>query len=136
MIISGLVREIIWDKETIECWVREKLEVEVKVLEVWRTGKEKKKIVEEYGSRGDKERIMETKKRLGAHRVFIDNDLTWKKRRTKERILEKARELKAKGMRVKIGYNKVSSEKEDWIWSEREKKWFQKEKERGGEEES
>lgn len=41
-------------------------------------------------------------KKLGAHKVYIDNDLTWRERRMKEKILEKAREMRLKRLMVKI----------------------------------
>lgn len=34
-------------------------------------------------------------------------------------------------MKVKVGYNKLYGEKQNWIWSARENKWFRNEK--GGE---
>lgn len=79
---------------------------------MWRTGKEKNKIVVICRSREEKERVMKNKKKLETQRIFIDNDLTWKERRVKENVLEKAREVKPGGAR--------------------ENRWFRKEKRSSG----
>lgn len=113
-------------KKKIEEWLKTKLEVEVRISETWRTGKERRLVVAKCRTREEKEKIMENKRKLGMERVFIDNDLAWKERRVKVKILEKAREIKRKGKKVKIGYNKVISDREVWFWNERENKWFQK----------
>lgn len=44
----------------------------------------------------------------------------------KEKVVSKARELNGKGQQVKIGYNKVTSEKKEWHWPEKESRWFRK----------
>lgn len=76
--------------------------------------------------RGRKKKIMRNKSKLGRERIYIDNDLTWNERRVREKVLEKARELRKLGKRFRIGFNKVSTEEEEWIWSKKEQRWFQK----------
>lgn len=71
---------------------------------------------------------MKNKSRIGYERAFIDNDLTFQERRIRERTLEMARNLKKNGTKVKIGFNKLIGEESVWIWSQKEIKWFQKEK--------
>lgn len=93
------------------------------VIEVWRTGRQRKKVVK-YKSREEKERIMVNKKKLGTEKIFIDNDPIWEERKTK--ILEKARELRMTVAVVRIGYSKVSNENEKWIWNEGDASWFRK----------
>lgn len=69
-----------------------------------------KKIVMKCRLREQKERIMQNKIKI-----------TWKVKRTKEKFLERSRELRRKGIVEKIGYIKVLSEREVWSWNEKEK---------------
>lgn len=81
-----------WDKGKLEKWIKEKLEIDVKIEEVWRVGTKKEKIIAKCKDMQEKENILKNKKKLGKGRVFIDNDLTYNERRIRERTLDKARE--------------------------------------------
>lgn len=56
---------------------------------------------------------MENKK-LEKERINIENDLTWKKRRLRERVTSKTREVRGKAQKLKRGF-KVTCEKVEWI---------------------
>lgn len=75
----------------------------------------------------EKTNIMRNKSKIGRERVFIDNDLSWDERIIRGKVLEKARELRGKGKRIKVGFNKITTEEEEWMWNKREDKWFRKE---------
>lgn len=62
--------------------------------------------------------VMHNRKKLENKRIFIDNDLTWKERKNKEKIrLSNERE----GGAVKTGYAKIERNEEEWRWNEDEK---------------
>lgn len=93
---------------------------------MWRLGNRGKKIVAVCRKEEEKELIMRNKKKLGSEKIYIDNDLTRGERRIREKVLEKARVLRREGKRVRIGFNKVTTEDEEWIWCRREQTWFRK----------
>lgn len=51
----------------------------------------------------------------------------------KETVNGKAMELRAKGMKVRGGFNRVMSKEEEWMWNEKERKMFHRTKEKGKE---
>ena len=64
--------------------------------------------------------VMRNKKNLGKKKIYIDNEQTWKEREIGERIRERAKREKEEGKTVKIEYNKLWIEEEEWIWIEKE----------------
>lgn len=133
LVITGLQGE--WSREALSNWIRKKLDVEIEIAEMWRVGEGKGKIVIKCKDEEGKEKVLRNKSKLGRERTYIENDLTFKERRMRERTINKARELRNQGLRVRIGMNKVFGEKHDWIWSTTEEKWFQKGKKGGSGEE-
>lgn len=71
---------------------------------------------------------MKNKRKIGNERVFIDNDLSLRERKIREKVLKEARELKSKGEFWRIGFNKVIGKNEDLILSEKDEQWLQKRK--------
>lgn len=63
VVITGLEREMVGNKVKIEEWMKKNLEIEIELEEVWTIGKEKK-LIAKCKRRGDKERIMENKRKL------------------------------------------------------------------------
>lgn len=124
IVITGLQGD--WTRESLRVWLKRKIDVEANLVEVWRVGEGRERIVARCRNEEEKERIMRNKKNLGRERVFIENDLTYKERRMRERAVEKARDLRKQGLKVKAGMNKVFGEKDDWVWDNKEEKWFQK----------
>lgn len=70
--------------------------MKTKLADAWAIGKERKMIVVKCISRRDKE-MMENKKKLGRGKVYIENDLTWNERRTREKVVELAKDLRREG---------------------------------------
>lgn len=58
----------------------------------------------------------------------MDHDLTWKERRNKDKIREIAAEKRKEGKEVKIGYNKLWIDGEEYGWRERTHELFRREK--------
>lgn len=54
-----------------------------------------------------KKRIMENKHKLKEENIYIENDLTWKRKKIQEKINKWAKEERVKGKEVKVGYTKV-----------------------------
>ena len=50
----------------------------------------------------DKRLIIENKKKLGEKDIYIENDLTWKERKNRDKAWDKAREFKEKGGKAKV----------------------------------
>lgn len=66
--------------------------------------------------------VLKNKKRLGAQKIVIEEDLTWKERRVKEVVRGKAREIKAQGKEAIIKNRKVRTKEGTWTWSEKKEK--------------
>lgn len=63
--ITGIKREVLWDSESIEKWIKERIGIEIVIVEAWKTRRDKNKIVGKCGSRAVKETIMKNKRKLG-----------------------------------------------------------------------
>jgi len=68
--------------------------------------------------------IMRNKHKLKRGRVFVENDLSWEKRKTQEEINRWAKVQREKGIDVKIGIGRVKSSWRYWteILKEKEKR--------------
>lgn len=53
-----------------------------------------------------KQKIMREKSKLGERKIYIDHDLTKEERKIQRMIVERAREERVKGRKVKVGYRK------------------------------
>lgn len=51
-------------------------------------------------------------------------------KKSNEEVIMMAKEVRGKGVRTRIGYNKISAEEGYWIWMEKDKWFFSKKKER------
>lgn len=67
---------------------------------------------------------MINKNKLGKKKIFIENDLTWEKRRVQKKIRKWVKEKKEKGLNVKARYARI---KINEIW----KKWVEIERDEG-----
>jgi len=101
-----------WGENNLEQEVKEfikeslKLEVEIGKAFKLRTRGGRHTVVAELESWEQKRDIMRRKREL-KERIFIDDDLTKKEREIQDHIREKAKEVKRKGNRAKIGYAKI-----------------------------
>lgn len=100
-------------------------------MEIWITGGDKSKIAK-CGSRMEKEKIMENKKKLGTERKYIDNGLAWKEARIREEVIKKKKEMRGRGVRTRVVFNKVSMDEGEWTWSEKEKWVFKAKRQEEG----
>ncbi|KAK4886964.1 hypothetical protein RN001_003235 [Aquatica leii] len=120
IVIKGLDDANKENKETVQKWIEEKLEIQTKIEQVFTVGKDKNKqavIVKMHNWEAKKE-IMQQKKRLYGTKVYIENDLTLKERATQIKLKEIADKLKEEGKRVKIGYKKLIINNVIHIWDE------------------
>lgn len=104
--------------EKMEKNFREKMEIEVKVKEVIKLGKEICLIKLEREK--DKEEVMMNKhklKQLVNERIYINNDETKEQREKGRKIREIAKEYKKCGKEVKMGYNKIIVDGMVWKWN-------------------
>lgn len=65
-------------------------------------GRRKKKmkvLIAKCKSRKDKQKIMESKKKLETERMYIDNDLTCNERRTRQIVIKFTKQLRKQGER-------------------------------------
>lgn len=66
------------------------------------------------------EKDKESRRRWG---IEIDEDLTLKERKLRWRLVEKAREERAKGKEVTMTSRKIWIERKEWNWSEGKQEW-------------
>jgi hypothetical protein len=98
--------------------------VKVNVKEAFKINKDKMMLAK-IESWEQKKNIMRNKSRLKeikGERVYIDDHLTNKERKTQRKLKDVAREERDRGERVKIGYRKIQINGEWFRWDEREKK--------------
>lgn len=127
IIIKGLENKEKCSKEWLEQWLRTEINTEVKIKKIWETTtkREKRIIGAQCEEENMKRKVMENKNRLGQKKIYIEHDLTWVERRTKEKAREKAAEYWKKGEEaLMIGNRKVKTTEGTWTWSERKESWF------------
>jgi len=64
-------------------------------------------VIVKLGSEERKREIMQKKNKLCGGNIFIENDLTWEERKSQREIRVWAKQQRAKGKRIKIGYGKI-----------------------------
>lgn len=122
IIITGLETERRMERKEIEEWVEKELEVKVKIVRIWTIKGRRSMIGAECANREEKEKVMKGKSKLKGKRIYIDNDRTFKERKVREEIGKIAREMREIGKIVKIGYNKLIINGEEYRWKEEEGK--------------
>jgi len=91
-------------KGWLQRFLKEALEIDVSVGQVRRSGRV---IIVKLGNEEKKREIMQKKSKLSGGNIFIENDLTWEERKTQGEIIAWAKQQRANGKRVKIGFGKV-----------------------------
>lgn len=82
-------------------------------------GKSKKEIaLVELKEWEAKQKIMREKSKLGERKIYIDHDLTKEEREVQRMMVERAREERIKGRKVKVGYRKLTIDRTQFIWNE------------------
>lgn len=102
-------------KEHINNILRDKLDVEAKIRETYRVGRNK--CVVEMENIGEKIKIVKNKNKLKGSQLYINDDLTVQERKIQMEIRKVAREEKEKGKNVKIGYMKLTIGDEQYAWN-------------------
>jgi len=64
-------------------------------------------IIVKLGNEEKKREIMQRKNKLSGGNIFIENDLTWEERKIHGEIIVWAKQQRAEGKRIKIGFGKV-----------------------------
>ena len=100
LIIVGLEGSKRYSSEDIGNWLKKEIEVEAKIVKVWRvrTNTGKFLLGAQCGSESDKREVIVNKKNLGDKEIYIENDLTWQETKIREKPWEKATELKEEGI--------------------------------------
>lgn len=108
-------------KNTIENFAKQKLSVDVKGKSVIKL--EPRTCFIQFNDEYDKEKVMQNKNKLKDSkyiRVYTNNDLTKMERLKQKRMRDIARKETQKGNVVKIGYNKITINEEEWRWDNNE----------------
>lgn len=106
-------------KERTRGFLEKQLGVKVSIKEAYTVGKrkEKKAVVAKIEYWKEKQEVMKNKNKLRGTQIYIDNDLTMKERDIQSKIYDRANKEKAKGKRVKIGYQKLLIEGVQYVWN-------------------
>lgn len=76
----------------------------------------------------DKEKILKKRVMIGRYwEVRVDEDLSMEERRMKWRMVEAAREKKAKEKRVMVTNRELWAEEKKWNWDGGGKRWMEEE---------
>lgn len=119
VVFKGLSNAQLEQRAEMERLFKETLGIEYKVKSTRTVGKIEGKmtLIAEMGSWEDKREILENKKKLIGSTIYIDNDLTQEERRIQKEIRAVAREERNKGRTVKISYQKLTINGEEYRWS-------------------
>ncbi|KAJ8677957.1 hypothetical protein QAD02_013744 [Eretmocerus hayati] len=91
-------------KSNQESWLYETLNIEVILMKAWEVkGRAGQKIIGAECETETMERnIMLNKNKLKGQEIYIDKDLTWKRRETRRKLREKAKEAKDQGKKAVV----------------------------------
>ncbi|XP_020296199.1 golgin subfamily A member 6-like protein 1 [Pseudomyrmex gracilis] len=120
----------IQNKEKLTDWIVQKLEVKVGIRKIWKLKNVEKTIGAQLESKKSKLEIMDKKSKLREEKdkIYINDDLTWKEKQNKKEVFRKRSELEQRDIKCRIGYNKITTEKEAFYWNKKIERWFRKEK--------
>ena len=84
----------------------------------------RKVVIVELDNEEDRERVLERRTELwGRWRIQIDKDLTMEERRTRWRLVERARKERREGKKVVVTNRKLWIKGVEWRWMEKEERW-------------
>ncbi|XP_025269024.1 trichohyalin-like [Camponotus floridanus] len=109
-------------KRIIEQIMRQELQVEADVEEAYWIRREQRggMLIAKLKSWQQKREILAKKSKLKGKKLYIDNDLTKKKRDVQKEIAEIAKLERERGNQVKIGYKKIMVNERTFKWKEGE----------------
>lgn len=105
-------------KEALKNFLGKQLEIEVDVKSAMKLGT--KTYLVELDNANDKIKVMKNKNKLRTYQegtIYINDDMTKSEREVQGKIRKVAQEEKKKGKKVKIGYQKVTIDDQEWKWS-------------------
>lgn len=109
-------------KEEMENFMEEKLNIDIKIKSVKKLGN--KTCLIELENENEKVKVMKNKSKLRRNKrekIFINDDMSKEERLIQGKIRKKAQEEKNKGKTVRIGFQKLVIDNEEWRWdNERE----------------
>lgn len=120
VLVSGMDLDKIGNeniKDTIEEFIEKNLGVKIVIKSTIKLSS--KTCLIEMANQEDKYKVMKNKSKLKNHQqqIFINNDLTKKERNKQKQIKVIAEQEKNKGKNVKIGYNRIIIDGEEWRWN-------------------
>lgn len=104
-------------EERAKGFLREKIGIECKVEYCRRSGTV---IIVKLDRKETKREIMRNKNKLKGETIYIENDLTWEKRKIQERISRWAKIQKGKEVKIRMGRVKIDNAWRLWADIERE----------------
>lgn len=119
IVITGLDIQDLENNE-LDNFFRNKLGTEKHFNNAHFLGKSKKRILVKMNTWEDKVEVLKSKKNLKDTDIYIDNDLTKEERRIQAEIRALAKEEKSKGKSVKIGYQKLKINEQEFLWSKKD----------------
>lgn len=104
-------------KTTLENFISKNLKVDIKIKSTAKLSS--KTCLIEMANEEDKYKVMKNKSKLRnlSQQIFINNDLTKQERNKHKQMKVIAAQEKNKGKNVKIGYNRIVVEGEEWRWN-------------------
>lgn len=108
-------------KKTVEEFLKINLQTEANIKNIQKLSHQV--CLAEFNNRTDKEKVMRAKnklKYLKSTRVFINDDMSKEEREIQGKIRKKAKEEKESGKNVKIGFQKIIINGEEWRWNKNE----------------
>lgn len=128
IVVKGVVSQAGKEKEMIKEFLGRQISVEVEIVQAHKINREGRPgmILATVESFEKKLEIMKAKRTLRGTDVYIDDDMTVEERNVQREIRKIAKEQKAKGKVVKIGYRKIIIGGEEFRWNSKEKevvKW-------------
>lgn len=122
IVIKGLKWRRERVNEEVEQFIKENLNIEVGVENAYRLkiNQDKEVVIAILDNWKQKREVMSKKKEL-RQGIWIEDDLTMEERRVQNKLRERAREERAKGNKVKIGYRKLFIGDKVVRWNEKVK---------------
>lgn len=122
VVIKGLSPTQLQQQSELEKLFHEKMGIEYKIKKTAVIGREvgKQILLGQMNNWEDKVEIMNKKKNLIGTNIYIENDLTTEERRIQTEIRAVGREERGKGKTVKIGYQKLKINSEEYVWSRKD----------------
>lgn len=108
--------------EKVEEFLKEKMQIQVTVVEAFKIGKEKENriVLAKLRDAAQKTIIMKSKRKLIGTKTYIENDLTKQERDIQDKIWTAAREARENGERVRVGYQRLYKQDELHVWDAKE----------------